>query len=134
MRRLGGLLALVLIGTGCYHATIETGRTPGPQKIEKAWAASWIYGLVPPQTVSTAQQCPNGVARVSTQLSFPNQLVGFLTFGIFTPMEIIVTCAAAGTASTPVRPLALGESFADALREAVKQTRDTGGPVYMQTR
>lgn len=30
---------------------------------------------------------------VETQLSFPNQLVSFLTGGIYTPMTITVTCA-----------------------------------------
>lgn len=30
---------------------------------------------------------------VETQVSFLNQLVGALTFGIYTPMHITVTCA-----------------------------------------
>jgi hypothetical protein len=38
---------------GCYHATVETGATPSTQVIEKKFASSWIYGLVPPSTVST---------------------------------------------------------------------------------
>ena len=47
--------------------------------------------------METASRCPNGVARVETQLSFVNQLVSFLTLGIFTPMSIKVTCAAGGS-------------------------------------
>jgi hypothetical protein len=39
------------------------------------------------------QGCPAGVARVETRQSFANGLVGMITFGIYTPMEIIVTCA-----------------------------------------
>ena len=78
---------------GCYHATIETGVTPSTQTVSKEWAAGWIYGLVPPNTVSTAGKCANGVARVETQLSFPNMLVGMLTLGIYTPMSIVATCA-----------------------------------------
>lgn len=89
-------IAAVLV-SGCYHATIETGLQPGSQTIHKPWAASWIYGLVPPSTVSAASECPSGVARVETQHSFLNQLVGFLTLGIFTPIEIKVTCAGAGS-------------------------------------
>lgn len=49
--------------------------------------------LLPPSMVSTAERCPNGVAKVETQQSFVNQLVGFLTLGIYTPMQIKVTCA-----------------------------------------
>ena len=43
---------------------------------------------MPPSTIETAQKCPNGVAKVETQQSFGNQLVGFLTLGIYTPMDI----------------------------------------------
>lgn len=92
------LLALMLTA-GCYHATIETGATPSTQVINKSFASGWIYGLVPPSTVSTAAQCPGGVARVETQLSFVNQLVSFLTLGIYTPMRITVTCAAGAAAA-----------------------------------
>lgn len=88
------LTVSVLSGcAGCYHATVETGATPSTQVIEKKFASSWIYGLVPPSTVSTTERCPNGPAKVETQLSFVNQLVGLITLGIYTPMEIKVTCA-----------------------------------------
>jgi Bor protein len=85
------LLAMV----GCYAASIDTGRSPSAKVIRRPWASAWIYGLVPPKTVETATECPNGVAKVETQLSFLNQLVGALTFGIYTPMQIVVTCAEA---------------------------------------
>jgi hypothetical protein len=88
------VLALVLAGaTGCFHGTVETGATPSTVKVERKWASGWIYGLVPPSTVNTKEQCTNGVAKVETQQSFANQLVGLLTLGIYTPMEITVTCA-----------------------------------------
>jgi hypothetical protein len=88
------LAAAVLIGcAGCYHATVETGATPSTVVIDQKFASSWIYGLVPPKTVETAARCPNGPAKVETQHSFVNQLVGILTLGIYTPMQITVTCA-----------------------------------------
>jgi hypothetical protein len=86
----------------CYHATIETGLAPSAQTVEKHWASGWIYGLVPPSPVQTAQKCPSGVAKVETQLSFANQLVSFLTLGIYTPMDIMVTCAEGRTSSLPI--------------------------------
>jgi hypothetical protein len=67
------------------HATIDTRATPSTQVISKEWAAGWIYGLVPPSTVETAAKCPNGVAKVETQLSVLNQLVSLLTLYIYTP-------------------------------------------------
>jgi hypothetical protein len=84
----------------CYHATIETGLTPSTQVLDQSFASSWIYGLVPPKTVETASRCPDGVAKVETQHTFLNQLVGFLTLGIYTPMHIRVTCAQAATSAS----------------------------------
>ncbi|HET6579197.1 MAG TPA: hypothetical protein VFG66_12795 [Gemmatimonadales bacterium] len=93
------LLVACVLSLGCYHATVETGAPPSPEVIDKSFASGWIYGLVPPSTVSTAARCPNGPAKVETRLSFVNQLVSFLTLGIYTPMQITVTCAASKTAA-----------------------------------
>ncbi len=108
------VVATALALSGCYHATIETGLPPSPQTLENKWASGWIYGLVPPKTVETMQRCPNGVARVETQLSFANQLVNFLTLGIYTPMEIVVTCASGGMEDAALVDNAA--DFAEALR------------------
>jgi hypothetical protein len=129
-----GILAVILSCAGCYHATVDTGRTPSPQTIEKRWASGWILGLVPPATLQTAQQCPNGIARVSTQLSFPNQLVSFLTAGIYTPMEIVVTCAAAGSASLAPSGQNVGDSPEAVLAAAIDEVRRTHGTVLVQMR
>lgn len=98
------LAVSVCLLAGCYHATVETGATPSQQSIRKGFASGWIYGLVPPSTVATQEQCPSGVARVETRLSFVNQLVSFLTLGIYTPMQIDVTCAAAGSENVGAAP------------------------------
>ena len=90
--RILGAASLLILGA-CYHATVETGATPSTVVIDKSFASSWIYGLVPPETVSTSSKCPNGPAKIETQHTFVNQLVGFLTLGIYTPMQIKVTCA-----------------------------------------
>src|SRR5215207_6012888 len=87
MRKVALAAAIVPLAA-CYHATIETGLSPSTQVLEQSFASSWIYGLVPPKTVSTTSRCPGGVAKVETQHSFVNQLVGLLTLGIYTPMHI----------------------------------------------
>jgi hypothetical protein len=79
------LITCALAMMGCYAARIETGRAAGTKVIEKKWASSWIYGLVPPSTINVASECPHGVAKVETQLSFLNQLVSAITWGIYTP-------------------------------------------------
>ena len=65
--------------------------------------ATWLWGLVPADDISTVAECPNGVATVETQQSFANGLVGLLTIGIYTPQEVRVTCAQAG-AMLPTGP------------------------------
>ncbi len=83
-----------LLSFSCYHARIETGLEPSAKVVERSFAAGWVYGLVPPKTVKAAEECSEGVAVVETQISFVNGLVGALTLGIYTPMNIRVTCAA----------------------------------------
>jgi len=96
------LLGVVLsMSAGCYHATVVTGATPGSEKIEKEWAASFVGGLVPPDTIESQNKCPAGVAKVETVHSFLNSLVGIVTIAIYTPMTIEVTCSASGNAPAP---------------------------------
>jgi len=87
--------AMCLAAMGCFHATIDTGLAANDVMIKQPWASCWILGLVPPKTVEAAAKCPGGVSKVSTQRSFLNMVVGALTFGIYTPMEIMVTCSGA---------------------------------------
>jgi Bor protein len=138
---LRGLGATSLIAClGCYHATVETGATPSTVVIDKSFASSWIYGLVPPDVVSTASKCTDGVAKVETQHTFVNQLVGFLTLGIYTPMQIKVTCATPGSASAHVGSPEIAikgtapAARQEALAEAVVQAARTRKAVYLEFR
>jgi hypothetical protein len=132
------LVVLVLLLPGCYHATVETGLTPSTETIEEPFASAWVYGLVPPSTIMTQMKCKHGVAKVETQLSFVNQLVGIITLGIYTPMDIKVTCAAAGTTGELIQPsIILPENAAPAkIQAALTQAADlavtTGKPAYVR--
>jgi hypothetical protein len=93
---------------------------------------------VPPDIVSTAEKCPDGVAKVETQHTFVNQLVGILTFGIYTPMQIRVTCAARGSASsdaTSALVVAKGTDAAakqQALTRAISHAAASKNAVYLK--
>lgn len=120
--------------SGCYHATVTTGLTPGTQTIEEPFATGWIFGLVPPSTIDAASQCAAGVAMVETQLSFVNQLVSGITFGIFTPMNIKVTCAASTGDISPsisVPKDAEQEEVIQAFSEAADSAVETGNSIYV---
>ena len=138
MERVGTLGLLVLAVFGCYHATVDTGLPRSNRTIEKHWASSWIGGLVPPETVETAERCPDGVAKVETKQTFLNQVVGVITLGIYTPMYIEVTCAARGVTedgnppAVQVRPEATDEQKREALMEAAALSETRGGAVLVR--
>ena len=93
------LLVLTVLFTGCYHASITTGLEPSNKVIDKPWAMGFVYGLIPPAEIDASTECPDGVAKVETQLSFLNQIASGLTFGLITPMHITVTCATGASAA-----------------------------------
>ncbi len=132
-------ISLLVVLAGCYHATIETGLPPSAQTHEKSFASGWIYGLVPPSTVETASRCANGAARVETKLSFVNGLVSILTLGIYTPMSIKVTCAAAGSGGTDGKPAdvmieagATMDEKRQAFTDVVGLSLHTGKPIWVE--
>jgi len=135
----GLLIFLTVGGTGCYHATVETGLTPSAEVIEESFASGWIYGLVPPSTVATQAKCKHGVAKVETQLSFVNQLVSIITLYIYTPMNIKVTCAASGTSMLEGRSpdIMIGLDASEhevqsAFARAAELAVSSGRPVYVE--
>ncbi len=135
------ILGFGLVLTGCYHAQITTGKSPSGQTVERAWAHGWLFGLVPPSVTNVAQECPNGVARVETMISFANGLASMITFNLYTPMSISVTCAS-GSAELPdgshFMDLAEGDDPDEAIRlaitEAAEKSRDMQQPVYVNLR
>lgn len=131
------VLVLVMASlSGCYVATVDTGLPKSTKVISKPWASCWVYGLVPPPTIETATECPNGVARVETQHSFLNYLVGGLTFGIYTPIQITVTCAEGAKASYNDQDIVVPHgASADDVRQAFTRAADraveSGKPVFV---
>lgn len=91
MRKLAFTLAAILLA-GCYHVTVVTAAPPASTTVNKEWQNSFVYGLVPPPELNVKDQCPNGVAKVETERSFLNGLVSLLTWSIYTPMHVEVTC------------------------------------------
>lgn len=132
-------IVAVLLTTSCYHARVETGLQPSSKVVDKPFASSWIYGLVPPNTIKAAMECTEGVAVVETKLSFLNQLVGAITWGIYTPMHITITCASgSGMAAAPaadeqmlVENTATEQEKVAAFEQAVKTSAEKNKPIYV---
>jgi len=133
------LLISGLLFSGCYNAHITTGETPSNQTVDRPWASGWLFGLVPPSITNVAQECNSGVARVETKLSFLNMVANMITFGLYAPMHITVTCSAA-SAELPegshYMDLASDMDMDDALQQTITDaaimSRDNKAPVYIR--
>lgn len=136
--RRAALAVLAVTSTACYHAVVDTGRAAGTTVISQPWAKSYVFGLVPVADIETASECPAGVARVETQQSVANSLVGIITLGIFTPQTVTITCASGGTGALPGgRTLDVGEGATlqqkiDAVNAAAEQAGELGAPVFVR--
>lgn len=129
-RKMLTIISSLLLSAGCYHATIETGAAPSGKVIENQWAASFIGGLVPPSTVESAAKCPNGVSKVETQMSFLNMLANVITFGLYSPMTLTVTC---GTGKMATLPVVRGSiDVAESLQRAARASFELATPVRLE--
>jgi hypothetical protein len=90
------LAAVAVAASACYHQLIQTGRTPGTTVIDRPWAMSFVYGLVPVPEIDVSAQCLSGIATVMTEQSFMNGLVQVLSLGLVNPRHVTITCAASG--------------------------------------
>lgn len=135
MRSICVLAMLTIALSGCYHATVDTGQPASGEVIVEPWAHGFIYGLVPPSTVETAERCPNGVAQVETQLSFLNMLASALTFSLYSPMTIEVQCASAGVGGASAFEIDGDASLDDSrevFTEAVRSSLEQGTVEYVK--
>jgi hypothetical protein len=124
--------------TGCYHAQVTTGLEASNEVYQKAWATSFIAGLVPPDMIDATEHCDNGVAKVETRHSFLNLVAQAITFSLFSPMEITVTCAAGmSDASTGDQTIEVAQNSSKNLiestfKEAVTRSATMNEPVYVK--
>ena len=132
------LCAGALLTSACFHQTVQTGRQPGSTVVDKPWVNTFIFGLVEAQPIDVRQQCPSGVATIETEQSFMNGLVAALTFGIYTPQHVRVTCAT-GTAALPagarevrIPAEATSEQAAELLTAAARATLESGAPTVLR--
>ena len=99
------LAAAALLLSGCYRITVNTGAPPTPTTVDKPFVNHFVYGLVPPSDpINVGGQCPQGVAQVITEQSFVNGLVSNLTWGLYTPQHVKVTCAGGPVRTSSVDP------------------------------
>jgi hypothetical protein len=131
-------LSLVILLTGCYHAKITTGLPASNDKIDIPWAHGFLFGLVPPSVVDASTKCKSGVSMVETKMSFLNSLASGLTYGVYSPLHITVTCASTQGASltqganiVPIAASSTIKEIHEAVTSAVAISKALDKPVYI---
>ena len=133
--RFAAALMAVVVISGCYHTTVNTGKAPGSQTISDDWHTNWFFGLIPGADVD-ASVCKAGVAKVETQSSFLNMVVGAFVGIVWAPTSVMVTCANGSASLTPADRVVghAGGTKAQAqasLIAAVALSEATGAPVFV---
>jgi hypothetical protein len=135
LRVAAGITACVLL-SGCFHQQFETGLAPSATVVTKPWHPSWFFGLVAGAPIDVRSQCPSGVAKVSTRMTFLNGLVAAFVGIIITPHEVTVTCASRAAVLPTDTQRSIGadataDEAAAVLNDAVKLAASSGAPVVL---
>jgi hypothetical protein len=94
------VVALAAVG-GCYKATFIQPKTVAGVEHDE-WTDFFLFGLVGQEERDISGYCSSDVARLRTGGNFATGLVSVVTFGIYTPRKVYVTCAdSTGGEQTP---------------------------------
>ena len=88
--------ALALLITGCTQQTFTVQNKPGSStKGNHHPSFFFVSGIGQKKTVDAAKICggAENVVKTETQQTFVNGLLGFITLGIYTPLEARVYCS-----------------------------------------
>ena len=90
------LLLLLLIGqAGCYRASFYTDPKLVRGLEHDRWTDFFVFGLVGTEVIDVRSFCEGkAIAEVKTGGNFATSFVSAVTFGIYTPRKVYVTCAA----------------------------------------
>jgi hypothetical protein len=91
VRKLLALTMLLPLTSSCLHTMTATQVRPVAQPQERR-QDFLLWGLVPLQSFN-ATQCPEGISRVDTGMSFANFLFTTITLGVYWGEKVEVWCA-----------------------------------------
>ena len=89
--------ALALLITGCVQQTFTVQNKPAAVVPKETITTHhfFVSGIGAEETVDAAKICggAENVVKTETQQTFVNGLLGFITLGIYTPLEARVYCS-----------------------------------------
>lgn len=89
------LTVLAILITGCAQQSFTIEKKPSVSQKEVITHHFFLSGLGQKKTVDAAAICgtAENVVKTETQQTFINGLLGFVTLGIYTPLEARVYCS-----------------------------------------
>ena len=87
--------ALALLITGCAQPDVYCSKQTGSSSTKGSHRMFFVSGIGQKKTVDAAKICggAENVVKTETQQTFVNGLLGFITLGIYTPLEARVYCS-----------------------------------------
>ena len=87
--------ALALLITGCAQQTFTVQNKPAAVAPKPSPIISSVSGIGQKENCRCSQICggAENVVKTETQQTFVNGLLGFITLGIYTPLEARVYCS-----------------------------------------
>ena len=92
MRRALVVLGMVGLLSGCYNLKYYDSAVPGPGQTHKIWVHGFLWGLVSVGEIDLHGECPKGVYKMKSNLNFVDFLLSAVTGGIYSPMNVVITC------------------------------------------
>lgn len=112
-------LALTLLLAGCTHYVRIENPYHRPLDRHRFWVHGFLWNFIGGRIQTTAACGDRPIAIVETRKSIGNYLISWLTLGIYTPMQVLITCSEA-------RPQYLGYPSGPATGPVIINT----APVY----
>ena len=88
------MVAALATLAGCYKAELTNftaGGSPGAEV--KVWNDALLVGIIPLSDVDVTEKCGDkGVWKVETKVSVLAAIVSGLTFNLYSPNNIVITC------------------------------------------
>ena len=84
---------LTLLITGCAQQTFTVQNKPAAVAPKETITHHFFVSGIGQKTVDAAKICEKMLLGCKTQQTFVNGLLGFITLGIYTPLEARVYCS-----------------------------------------
>jgi len=92
-------VAGALVLCGCAESAIREPRAPaGPA--ERAWAHTFLWGLVGSSEVDVRNYCAAPAARVKAGGDVLSTVLGIVSLGLYLPRVVVVECSRTGASAS----------------------------------